>query len=109
MYHHPSFEGYANATIPGNFFNWQFAPAWTPHHPEGDVKSLPSFKFDDQEVFDIGWHIHAPSEYLIDGRRSRAEIHMVHTSPRMNTKRLSSVSALLLGLQNPPPSSNSAQ
>lgn len=78
--HRPTFEGYQNEAIPGNFFNWQFAPAFTPHHPENDVKGLPSMKFDDQEVFNIGWHIHAPSEHLIDGHRSRAEIHMVHVT-----------------------------
>jgi carbonic anhydrase len=78
--HTPNFEGYANTAIPGNFANWQFAPSWTPHHPEGDVKGLPSFTFDGQEVFNIGWHIHAPSEHLVDGVRSRAEIHMVHVT-----------------------------
>ncbi|KEF61706.1 uncharacterized protein A1O9_03275 [Exophiala aquamarina CBS 119918] len=78
--HIPDFSGYKNEAIPGNFFNWQFAPAWTPHHPEGQVEGLPHFKFDDQEVFNIGWHIHAPSEHLVDGHRSRAEFHFVHVN-----------------------------
>ncbi|KIW98395.1 uncharacterized protein Z519_00055 [Cladophialophora bantiana CBS 173.52] len=81
QHHKPTFEGYAkDITIPGNFFNWEFAPAWTPHHPEGVVTALPSMKFDDQEVYMIGWHIHAPSEHLIAGKRSRAEIHLVHVT-----------------------------
>ncbi|KAK7888170.1 hypothetical protein LTR67_009047 [Exophiala xenobiotica] len=80
QHHRPNFEGYRNEPLPGNFFNWQFAPAFTLHHPEHDLKSLPHFTFDDQEVFLKGWHIHAPSEHLIDGRRSRAEIHMVHVT-----------------------------
>ncbi|KAJ9612585.1 hypothetical protein H2200_004182 [Cladophialophora chaetospira] len=79
-HHKPNFEGYKNVAHPGNFFNWQFAPAWTPHRAEGDVKKLPSFTFDGHEVYNIGWHIHSPSEHLIDGKRSRAEIHMVHVT-----------------------------
>lgn len=78
VHHKPSFEGYQDASLPGNFFNWQFAPAWTPQHPEDDVTGLPSMKFDDQEAFLIGWHMHVPSEHLINGKRSRAEIHLVH-------------------------------
>ncbi|KAL2432483.1 hypothetical protein ABEF95_011516 [Exophiala dermatitidis] len=78
--HQPTFEGYKNEVISGNFFNWQFAPAFTPHHAEGDVTQLPSMKFDGRDVFLKGWHIHAPSEHLVDGRRSRAEIHMVHVT-----------------------------
>ncbi|KIW16874.1 hypothetical protein PV08_04064 [Exophiala spinifera] len=78
--HKPEFEGYKNEPLPGNFANWQFAPSFTLHHPEGEITGLPNFKFDDQEVFLIGWHIHAPSEHLIDGVRSRAEIHMVHVN-----------------------------
>ena len=35
-------------------------------------------KFDDQTVFLKGWHIHFPSEHLVDGVRSRAEMHLVH-------------------------------
>jgi carbonic anhydrase len=37
-------------------------------------------KFDGQEVFNKGWHIHSPSDHLINGKRSRAEIHMVHVT-----------------------------
>lgn len=77
--HLPNFDGYANVSIPGNFFNWAFAPAWTPHHEE-DLTTLPSFNFDDQEVFMIGWHIHTPAEHLVDGKRSRAELHLVHVT-----------------------------
>ncbi|KIX10573.1 uncharacterized protein Z518_01657 [Rhinocladiella mackenziei CBS 650.93] len=78
--HQPTFEGYKDEAMPGNFFNWQFAPAWTPHHAEEEVTSLPSMGFDDHEVFMNGWHIHVPSEHLVDGHRSRAEIHLVHVT-----------------------------
>ena len=44
------------------------------------MTGLPSFKFDDQTVFNIGWHIHAPSEHLVNGHRSRAEFHFVHVN-----------------------------
>jgi carbonic anhydrase len=78
--HTPTFEGYSKGPLPGNFFNWQFSIAWTPSHAEGVVEGLPSMKFDDQEVFMTGWHIHMPSEHLIDGKRSRGEIHLVHVT-----------------------------
>jgi len=77
--HQPTFEGY-DRVMPGNFFNWDFGPAFTPHHPTDELKDLPSMTFDGQKVFMIGWHIHMPSEHLVNGTRSRGEIHLVHAN-----------------------------
>lgn len=77
--HQPDFSGYAaHPEVAGNFFNWGFGPAYTLHHEGEDFSTLPAMKFDDQTLFLSGWHIHLPSEHLVDGVRSRAELHMVH-------------------------------
>lgn len=78
--HVPDFSGYAahGASI-GTFNNWGFGPAYTLDPGENDdFSTLPALKFDNQTVFLSGWHIHFPSEHLVDGVRSRAELHMVH-------------------------------
>ena len=80
--HPPSFAGYAaHGPTTGTFNNWGFGPAYTIDHEEGaDFSTLPALSFDNQTVFLTGWHIHFPSEHLVDGVRSRAEMHLVHTN-----------------------------
>jgi len=36
--------------------------------------------FDDEEVYLIGWHIHTPSEHIVEGVQSKAELHLVHAN-----------------------------
>ena len=71
--HAPSFAGYvathANAT--GTFKNWGFGPAFDMDMINNDPTTLPAMTFDDQTVYLSGWHIHFPSEHLVDGVRSR--------------------------------------
>lgn len=68
----------------GTFNNWSFGPAFTLDNPAGaeatDFSGLPAMKFDDQTVHLSGWHIHFPSEHLVDGVRAQAEMHLVHTT-----------------------------
>jgi carbonic anhydrase len=81
--HTPDFSGYTatSPTVTGTFNNWAFGPAYTLDHEGEDFSTLPALKFDDQTVHLTGWHIHFPSEHLVDGVRSQAEMHLVHTTP----------------------------
>ncbi|KAK5086022.1 hypothetical protein LTR24_007172 [Lithohypha guttulata] len=73
----PDFTGYRpNAT--GEYYNWGYGPAFTFYHHEGDYSGLPTIEVDNQTLYMKGWHIHAPSDHVIDGKRSRAELHLVH-------------------------------
>lgn len=80
--HTPSFAGYATATNQtGTFKNWGFGVAYDLDMPiPNDPTSLPSMTFDDQTVYLSGWHVHTPSEHLVDGVRSRGEMHFVHVN-----------------------------
>lgn len=78
--HTPNFSGYqSHGPTTGIFKNWGFGPAFDlePEQPEA-FTTLPQLTFDNQTVYLSGWHIHFPSEHLVDGVRSRAELHMVH-------------------------------
>jgi carbonic anhydrase len=35
-------------------------------------------KFDNTTLYLKGWHIHSPSEHLLEGHRARSELHLVH-------------------------------
>lgn len=73
--HVPRFS-YAGS-IPGNFYNWGYGPAFTVAH-NGDWTSHPSFTYDNATVYLKGWHIHAPADHSVGGDRSKAELHLVH-------------------------------
>ncbi|KPI37723.1 Alpha carbonic anhydrase 3 [Cyphellophora attinorum] len=79
--HPPSFAGYQTTTnTTGTFKNWGFGPAFDIDMVNEDPTTLPAMTFDDQTVFLSGWHIHFPSEHLVDGVRSAAEMHFVHVN-----------------------------
>jgi carbonic anhydrase len=63
-------------------FNWGFGPAYTINHEGEDFKTLPALNFDNRTVYLSGWHIHMPSEHMVDGVRSKAEMHFVHVDER---------------------------
>jgi carbonic anhydrase len=79
--HVPSFNYGQNHT--GRFSNWGYGPAMTFAHAEGDYTTLPSFTFEEdgknETVYMTGWHIHAPADHSVQGDRSKAEMHFVHT------------------------------
>lgn len=71
---------------------------------DDDYSLLPSFRFaededeDAEDVYLVGWHLHAPSEHVIDGRTTRAEMHFVHNDADGNTR---SVLAFLIAPSGP--------
>ncbi|RMD44032.1 hypothetical protein DV735_g1070, partial [Chaetothyriales sp. CBS 134920] len=78
--HTPDFSGYTSSSheLSGTFFNWGFGPAFTITHEGTDFTTLPALKFDDRTVYLTGWHIHTPSEHVVDGVKARGEVHLVH-------------------------------
>lgn len=84
-------QGFAQTHIPtfanfdqprnGTFRNWGYGPAMDLAHPEGDLGGLPLMTFDEhgtnETVSMIGWHIHGPSDHVVDGVRTKAELHLV--------------------------------
>jgi carbonic anhydrase len=79
--HVPTFN--YNGAANGTFFNWGYGPAMSLAHAEGDYTTLPSFTFEDnganETVYLTGWHIHSPADHSVQGDRSKAEMHFVHT------------------------------
>ncbi|KAH6659012.1 carbonic anhydrase [Truncatella angustata] len=74
--HQPKFDYPDNVT--GNFYNWNYGPAFTVTHPEGVWTNNPSFTYDNETTYLKGWHIHAPADHTVGGVRSKAEMHFVH-------------------------------
>ncbi|QSZ37668.1 hypothetical protein DSL72_008767 [Monilinia vaccinii-corymbosi] len=74
--HKPTFS-YPRA-LKGQLYNWGYGPAFIP--TSVNITSNPSMTYDGQTLYLKGWHIHAPSDHLIDQVRSKAEIHLVHAS-----------------------------
>ncbi|TEA10409.1 Carbonic anhydrase [Colletotrichum sidae] len=68
---------YPNKTA-GNFYNWNYGPAFTVTHPEGVYTNNPSFTYDDKTLYLSGWHIHSPADHSVEGDKSKAELHLVH-------------------------------
>ncbi|KIW41536.1 uncharacterized protein PV06_07085 [Exophiala oligosperma] len=81
--HKLTFGNYAQ-NVSGNYFNWGYGPAFTPHYDKQSVSSLPNITFDGVTGYMVGWHTHAPGEHPVDGRRGRAEIHFVHADAEGN-------------------------
>lgn len=75
LVHIPSFNYSATN---GDFYNWGYGPGYAVDHPKGDFTGLPSFTFDNETVYLDSWHTHTPAEHPVDGKRSRAELHLVH-------------------------------
>jgi carbonic anhydrase len=46
-------------------------------HSSGDYTKHPSMKYDNTTVYLKGWHIHSPSEHVVQGERTKAEMHFV--------------------------------
>ncbi|KAL2062647.1 hypothetical protein VTL71DRAFT_5719 [Oculimacula yallundae] len=65
--------------VSGSLFNWGFGPAFSLNKTNGeDYSGNPSFTYGNQTVYLLSFHTHAPSEHLIGGQRTRAELHLVH-------------------------------
>ncbi|KAF6809286.1 carbonic anhydrase [Colletotrichum plurivorum] len=64
----------------GNFYNWNYGPAFTITHPDKDFTGNPAFTYDNTTVYMSGWHIHTPADHPVAGWRSRAEMHFVHVN-----------------------------
>ncbi|TDZ54472.1 Carbonic anhydrase [Colletotrichum trifolii] len=64
----------------GTFYNWNYGPAFTITHPEGDFTGNPSFSYDNLTLYMSGWHIHTPADHSVGGYRSKAEMHFVHVN-----------------------------
>ncbi|KAK5080734.1 hypothetical protein LTR05_008439 [Lithohypha guttulata] len=79
----PVFDRYKKAK--GELYNWNHGVAFNFYHPEGDFSGLPSMEIQGQgrateRVFLTGWHMHTPSEHMVDGVRTHAEMHFVHVN-----------------------------
>lgn len=62
--------------------NWGYGPAFTVTHEKGVYDKNPSFTFDNETVYLVGWHIHAPADHTVEGYRARAELHLVHVDAK---------------------------
>lgn len=74
---------YPNETI-GELSNWGYGPSFALDHEEDVYTTLPSMTFDEdnknETVYLANWHIHAPADHTVQGDRSKAELHLVHTT-----------------------------
>lgn len=53
-------------------------PAFDVAHEDDVWIDNPQLNFDHETVYLAGWHIHTPSDHIINGLRTRAELHLVH-------------------------------
>ncbi|KAF4337919.1 carbonic anhydrase [Fusarium beomiforme] len=79
MEHVPKDWNYPSNTT-GNFHNWGYGPAFTIQNENKTWTNNPSFTFDNETVYCVGWHIHAPADHTVEGHRSRGELHLVHVN-----------------------------
>jgi carbonic anhydrase len=77
--HQPYFDGYSG-NVTGNWYNWGYGPAFTLDHEEDEHTTLPNMTYDDETLYLIGWHLHAPAEHSVAADRSKSELHMVHVN-----------------------------
>ena len=73
--HMPTFN-YPDS-ISGNLYNWGYGPAFTLN--PNTTTSRPSLTYDNETVYLKGWHIHSPADHSVQGDRSKAELHLVHS------------------------------
>lgn len=73
--HIPTFHNYTGKTR-GMFRNWGYGPAFS--LSRDDLISNPSFTYDNETVYLVDWHNHAPADHSVGCDRSKAEMHFVH-------------------------------
>ncbi|KAH0399555.1 carbonic anhydrase, partial [Aureobasidium melanogenum] len=81
--HIPTFHNYTGNTT-GTFRNWGYGPAFS--LSRNDLTSNPSFTYDNETVYLIGWHIHAPADHSVGGDPEKAEMHFVHADAEGHEK-----------------------
>jgi carbonic anhydrase len=64
----------------GTFSNWGYGPAWAAAENTSASFSFETLYKGPETVYLAGWHTHTPSEHTVDGIRSKAELHFVHTN-----------------------------
>jgi carbonic anhydrase len=73
------------SSIRGTLTNWGYGPDFELSTTRNS-SSRPSIRFQESEdsepetVYLASFHTHAPSEHIIDGQRTQAELHLVHTT-----------------------------
>ncbi|KAI4813471.1 carbonic anhydrase [Aureobasidium sp. EXF-8845] len=81
--HLPTFHNYTGNTT-GMWRNWGYGAAFT--LSRDDLTSNPSFTYDNETAYLVGWHIHAPADHSVGGDRSKAEMHFVHADAEGHEK-----------------------
>lgn len=81
--HIPTLNNYTGKAT-GMFRHWGYGPAFSLGRE--DLTSNPSFTYDNETVYLVGWHIHASADYSVGGGRSKAEMHFVHADSEGHEK-----------------------
>jgi carbonic anhydrase len=81
--HIPSFHNY-DRNVTGKFYNWGYGPAFK--LSKDDLTSNPSLSYDNETLYLLGWHIHSPADHLVEGERSKSEMHFVHANAEGHEK-----------------------
>ncbi|KAF2836653.1 carbonic anhydrase [Patellaria atrata CBS 101060] len=72
--------------VTGNFYNWNYGPAFTVINEGEDWAQNPSVSYDNETLYLKGWHIHCPAEHSVANDRSKAELHLVHVDTEGHEK-----------------------